>query len=52
MIPKSGHRFSEEIMLQKQLDMIPKSGHRFSEEIMLQQKFEIVMAIRSDAVVG
>ena len=39
-------------MLQKQLDMIPKSGHRFSEEIMLQQKFEIVMAIRSDAVVG
>jgi hypothetical protein len=45
MIPKSGHRFSEEIMLQ-QKSMIPKKpapdlirgGHRFSEEIMLQHK--------------
>ena len=35
MIPKSGHRFSEKIMLQQ--SMIPKSGYRFSEKIMLQQ---------------
>jgi len=33
MIPKSGHRFSEKIMLKS---MIPKSGHRFSEKIMLK----------------
>jgi hypothetical protein len=33
MIPKSGDRFSEEIMLPK--SMISKSGDRFSEEIML-----------------
>jgi len=32
MIPKSGFRFSEKIMLQS---MIPKSGFRFSEKIML-----------------
>jgi hypothetical protein len=37
MIPKSGYRFSEKIMLQ-QKSMIPKSGYRFSEKIMLQQK--------------
>jgi hypothetical protein len=36
MIPKSGHRFSEKIML-KRKSMIPKSGHRFSEKIMLQR---------------
>jgi len=35
MIPKSGYRFSEKIMLQQ--SMIPKSGYRFSEKIMLQQ---------------
>jgi hypothetical protein len=34
MIPKSGNRFSEKIMLQKNV-MIPKSGNRFSEKIML-----------------
>jgi hypothetical protein len=33
MIPKSGYRFSDEIMLEG--SMIPKSGHRFSDEIML-----------------
>jgi len=37
MIPKSGPRFSEKIML-KQKGMIPKSSHRFSEKIMLKQK--------------
>ncbi len=37
MIPKSGNRFSEKIMLQ-QKSMIPKSGNRFSEEIMLQKR--------------
>jgi hypothetical protein len=49
MIPKSGHRFSEEIMPSQNkatnmiqpgwiiLGMIPKSGHRFSEEIMPSQ---------------
>ena len=34
MIPKSGYRFSEKIMLQQE-SMIPKSGNRFSEKIML-----------------
>ncbi len=34
MIPKSGLRFSEMIMLEKQMSMIPKSGLRFSEKIM------------------
>jgi DNA-binding winged helix-turn-helix (wHTH) protein len=37
MIPKSGYRFSEKIML-KQKSMIPKSGYRFSEKIMLKRK--------------
>jgi len=32
MIPKSGYRFSEQIMRQER--MIPKSGHRLSDEIM------------------
>jgi hypothetical protein len=35
MIPKSGYRFSDKIMLQ-QSSVIPKSGHRFSGKIMLQ----------------
>jgi hypothetical protein len=35
MIPKSGYRFSEKIML-KQTSMIAKSGYRFSEKIMLK----------------
>jgi hypothetical protein len=35
MIPKSGHRFSEKIMLPLE-SMIPKSGHRFSEKIVSQ----------------
>jgi hypothetical protein len=34
MIPNSGPRFSEKIMLKR--SMIPKSGPRFSEKIMLQ----------------
>jgi hypothetical protein len=34
MIPKSGNRFSEKIMLQQE-SMIPKSGNPFSEKIML-----------------
>jgi hypothetical protein len=33
MIPKSGHRFSDQIM-RKTSSMIPKSGHRFSDQIM------------------
>ena len=33
MIPKSGYRFSEQIM-RKGNGMIPKSGYRFSEQIM------------------
>jgi len=37
MIPKSGCRFSDEIMLEGSL-MIPKSGCRFSDEIMLKTK--------------
>jgi hypothetical protein len=37
MMPKSGQRFSDKIML-KQKAMIPKSGHRFSDRIMLKQK--------------
>jgi len=35
MIPKSGSRFSDEIML-KDWSMIPKSGSRFSDKIMLK----------------
>jgi len=38
MIPKSGNRFSEKIMLQQELRTIPKSGNRFTQKIMLQQK--------------
>jgi len=37
MIPKSGHRFSDEIMRQAK-SMIPKSAHRFSDEIMRRAK--------------
>jgi len=37
MIPKSGYRFSEKIMLKQNENMIPKSGYRFSEKIMLKQ---------------
>jgi hypothetical protein len=37
MIPKSGSRFSDKIML-KQERMIPKSGSRFSGTIMLQRE--------------
>jgi hypothetical protein len=37
MIPKSGPRFSEKIML-KTSSMIAKSGRRFSEKIMLKTK--------------
>ena len=37
MIPKSGSRFSEKIMLRPEC-MIPKSGYRFSEKIMLKQE--------------
>jgi hypothetical protein len=35
MIPKSGPRFSDKIMLQ--MSMIPKSGARFSDKIMLRK---------------
>jgi hypothetical protein len=37
MIPKSGNRFSDKIML-KRKSMIPKSGNRFSDKIMLKRK--------------
>jgi hypothetical protein len=37
MIPKSGHRFSDQIM-RKISGMIPKSGHRFSDQIMRKIK--------------
>jgi hypothetical protein len=33
MIPKSGNRFSDQIM-RKMTSMIPKSGNRFSDQIM------------------
>jgi len=39
MIPKSGHRFSDKIMLAKPFYMIAKSGHRFSDKIMLAKPF-------------
>ncbi len=39
MIPKSGDRFSEEIML-KQESMIAKSGDWFSADIMLKQEIK------------
>jgi hypothetical protein len=35
MIPKSGNRFPEKIML-RQKSMIPKSENRFSEKVMLK----------------
>jgi DNA-binding winged helix-turn-helix (wHTH) protein len=38
MIPKSGYRFSEKIMLNS---MIPKSGYRFSEKIMLKKQAKV-----------
>jgi hypothetical protein len=37
MIPKSGYRFSDEIMRELKR-MIPKSGYRFSEEMTRQLK--------------
>jgi DNA-binding winged helix-turn-helix (wHTH) protein len=37
MIPKSGYRFSDQIM-RKEDSMIPKSGYRFSDRIMRKQK--------------
>jgi hypothetical protein len=37
MIPKSGHRFSDQIMRQEK-HMIPKSGHRFSDQIVRQEE--------------
>jgi hypothetical protein len=37
MIPKSGNRFSDKIMLKRDKGMIPKSRDRFSEKIMLEQ---------------
>jgi len=36
MIPKSGNRFSDQIMLPE--SMIPKSGNRFSDQIMLKKR--------------
>ncbi len=44
MIPKSGGRFSDEIMLEPK-GMIPKSGSRFSDEIMRDSQ----QAARDDA---
>ncbi|ETR78999.1 hypothetical protein X566_05955 [Afipia sp. P52-10] len=32
MIPKSGYRFSDQIMRKR--SMIPKSGYRFSDQVM------------------
>jgi len=40
MIPKSGNRFSDEIMRQSDMRMIPKSGNRFSDKIMRQSDKE------------
>jgi hypothetical protein len=37
MIPKSGHRFSDKIMLKK-ISMIPKSGVGFPDKITLKQQ--------------
>jgi hypothetical protein len=36
MIPKSGHRFSDQIML-KEKSMIPEGGDRFSGKIMREE---------------
>jgi hypothetical protein len=39
MIPKSGNRFSEKIMVKEEdRTMIPKSGNRFSEKIMVKEE--------------
>ena len=64
MIPKSGSRFSDKIMLQQRL-MIAKSGHRFpafakrasagearSDRIMLQQRDMIPVKLRSGVLRG
>jgi hypothetical protein len=51
MIPKSGYRFSDKIMLQ-QKSMIPKSGYRFSDKIMLQQKSMIPKKPAPDLIRG
>jgi hypothetical protein len=40
MVPKSGNRFSDKIMLERTMSMVPKSGNRFSDKIMLKQKSE------------
>jgi hypothetical protein len=37
MIPKSGNRFSDQIMRNQTTRMIPKSGNRFSAQIMRSQ---------------
>ena len=36
MIPKSGNRFSDKIMLHQKTSMIPKSENRLSDKIMLE----------------
>jgi len=52
MIPKSGNRFSEEIMLkQRSESMIPKSGNRFPEKIMLKQEAPTMIPIQLDRII-
>jgi hypothetical protein len=38
MIPKSGNRFSDKIMLQPEEGMSPESGHRFRDKDMREIK--------------
>jgi hypothetical protein len=44
MIPKSGNRFSDKILLKRIIQsMIPKSGNRFSDKIMLERRIYTVI---------
>jgi hypothetical protein len=38
MVPKSGNRFSDKTMRERNIGMVPKSGNRFSDKIMREQK--------------
>jgi hypothetical protein len=49
MIRKSGNRFSEKIMRQKEQDL-RKVGTGFRQKIMLKQKVRRAIAIQPDAI--
>ena len=50
MIPKSGHRFSDKIMLKEQ-SMIPKSAKRFSDKIMRARESMIMLYVETSGIV-